>query len=137
MQVKHIQCLEQKSIYFNEFFFNILFFLYRNPGLISHILTSIFSLLEQHKGEVEYSNISIVVSFIEIYNDRIYDLLVPPPTETWLNRPFLKLFTTKDGKPLLSGLKVYYIIISCSFSCSCSFRCFLFIFYLYLCRKLK
>lgn len=83
----------------------------RNPGLISHILSSIYNLLEQHKGEVEYSNISIVVSFIEIYNDRIYDLLVPPPTETWINRPFLKLFTTKDGKPLLSGLKVYIFII--------------------------
>lgn len=101
MLVKHTQCQEQKSIYSN---INN----NRNPGLISHILSSIYNLLEQHKGEVEYSNISIVVSFIEIYNDRIYDLLVPPPTETWINRPFLKLFTTKDGKPLLSGLKVLY-----------------------------
>lgn len=88
--------MEQKSIFS---------FIFRNPGLITHILSSIYELIDIHKDDVSYNNISLNVSFIEIYNDRIYDLLVPPPSETWINRPYLKLYTSRDGQPMLQNLK--------------------------------
>jgi len=56
----------------------------------------------QSQGPVRFS---IWVSFAEIYNEYIYDLLDPTPSGKGKKRPVLKLGDDKKGNPYVKGLK--------------------------------
>ncbi|KAL5014260.1 hypothetical protein ScPMuIL_008530 [Solemya velum] len=50
-------------------------------------------------------NFSVWVSFAEIYNEQIFDLLEPIPRKKTVRRPILKLSDDKNGSPYIKGLK--------------------------------
>lgn len=55
-------------------------------------------------------NFSVWVSFAEIYNEQIFDLLEPIPKKKNVRRPILKLSDDKNGSPFIKG-KLNQIII--------------------------
>lgn len=65
-------------------------------GIIIRTLRSIF---EAVSDNTEISDLNLEVSFIEIYNERVYDLLSPTFTEAEnIRGPFKKLFTKRAMK---------------------------------------
>lgn len=62
----------------------------RDAGIIIRTLRSIFDAVE---GSDSISDLKLEVSFIEIYNERVYDLLSPTFTEA---EKFKKLFTKRE-----------------------------------------
>ncbi|KAL4221164.1 hypothetical protein ACF0H5_019423 [Mactra antiquata] len=54
------------------------------------------------QGQVKFS---VWVSFAEIYNEQIYDLLEPMPKQKNARRACLKLSEDKSGSPYIKGLK--------------------------------
>ena len=52
----------------------------------------------------------IWVSFAEIYNEYVYDLLDPTPSGKGKKRPVLKLGDDKKGNPYIKGI---HLIDSC------------------------
>lgn len=57
------------------------------------------------QGQVKFS---VWVSFAEIYNEQIYDLLEPvPPKKKNYKRPCLKLSDDKNGSPYIKGWFVF------------------------------
>jgi len=52
------------------------------------------------QGSVRFS---VWVSFAEIYNEQIYDLLVPMPKKKNARRQVLKLSEDKHGSPYIKG----------------------------------
>lgn len=52
------------------------------------------------QGPIKFS---IWVSFAEIYNEVIYDLLEPCPSGKGKKRPILKLGDDKNGNPYIKG----------------------------------
>lgn len=61
----------------------------KDAGIIIRTLRSIFEAVHANEG---ISDLTLEVSFIEIYNERVYDLLSPTPTEA---EKFKKLFTKR------------------------------------------
>ena len=54
----------------------------------------------QDQGNIKFS---VWVSFAEIYNEQIYDLLEPIPKKKNARRPCLKLSEDKNGSPYIKG----------------------------------
>ena len=77
--------------------------------------TSIEDLLEESRlredatvdvnlqGPIKFS---VWVSFMEIYNDQIFDLLEPPPKKKNMRRNVLQLKEDKNGVPYVRGMFV-------------------------------
>lgn len=53
------------------------------------------------QGQVRFS---VWVTFAEIYNEQIYDLLEPMPKKKNSRRPCLKLSEDKSGSPYIKGI---------------------------------
>lgn len=49
---------------------------------------------------------SVWVSFAEIYNEQIFDLLEPIPKKKTTRRPVLRLSDDKNGSPYIRGMLV-------------------------------
>ncbi|XP_021361015.1 kinesin-like protein KIF20B isoform X2 [Mizuhopecten yessoensis] len=60
----------------------------------------------EDQGSIRFS---IWVSFAEIYNEQIFDLLVPIPKKKNVRRPILKLSDDKKGSPYIKGLKEIHV----------------------------
>ena len=73
-----------------------------NPGILPRALQNIFS--RAGSVESEDGEISISVSYLEIYNERIYDLFAEPPRNKWETRKVLGLKEVK-GRVVVNGLK--------------------------------
>ena len=54
----------------------------------------------QDQGNIKFS---VWVSFAEIYNEQIFDLLEPMPKKKNARRPCLKLSEDKNGSPYIKG----------------------------------
>ena len=54
----------------------------------------------QDQGNIKFS---VWVSFAEIYNEQIYDLLEPMPKKKNARRPCLKLSEDRNGSPYIKG----------------------------------
>ena len=52
---------------------------------------------------------SIWVSFAEIYNEQIFDLLEPIPKKKTTRRPVLRLSDDKNGSPYIRGIVAFFI----------------------------
>ena len=55
----------------------------------------------QDQGNIKFS---VWVSFGEIYNEQLYDLLEPIPKKKNARRPCLKLSEDKNGSPYIKGI---------------------------------
>lgn len=53
------------------------------------------------QGQIRFS---IWVSFVEIYNEQMYDLLVPVSKKKFERRPILQLRDDKYGNPYVKGI---------------------------------
>ncbi|XP_033763361.1 LOW QUALITY PROTEIN: kinesin-like protein KIF20B [Pecten maximus] len=60
----------------------------------------------EDQGSIKFS---IWVSFAEIYNEQIFDLLVSIPKKKNVRRPVLKLSDDKKGSPYIKGLKEIHV----------------------------
>ena len=54
-------------------------------------------------------NFCVWVSFAEIYNEYVYDLLDPTPSGKGKKRSVLKLSGDKNGNPYIKGLSIFII----------------------------
>jgi hypothetical protein len=74
-------------------------------GIVPRALSHVFEHLERHSEE---SAFSLFVSYLEVYNESVYDLLdtdhARQPLERW---PKVELRESQDGKLHLHGLRVY------------------------------
>ena len=52
---------------------------------------------------------SVWVSFAEIYNEQIFDLLEPIPKKKTIRRPVLRLSDDRNGSPYIRGLKEVHV----------------------------
>uniref|UniRef100_A0A0G4HMF2 Kinesin motor domain-containing protein n=1 Tax=Chromera velia CCMP2878 TaxID=1169474 RepID=A0A0G4HMF2_9ALVE len=52
-----------------------------DPGLLPKVCTGLFEMIEEQKKTRTEGEFGVTVSFLEIYNERIKDLLVPPATK--------------------------------------------------------
>ena len=64
----------------------------------------------EEQGNVKFG---LWVSFMEIYNELIYDLLDLTPIGKGRKRPALKLGDDKNGKPYVKGMQnfLYFIVL--------------------------
>lgn len=58
----------------------------------------------EDQGQIKFL---IWVSFAEIYNEQIFDLLEPLPKKKNARRPVLKLSDDKHGSPYIKGIYTY------------------------------
>ena len=70
-----------------------------DPGIMPRAMESLFEKIE-HRKDADY--IKVTVSYCEIYNDSIYDLLVEQPASA--KRKSLKLMETQGGRVQVMGL---------------------------------
>eukprot|EP00949_MAST-11_sp_MAST-11-sp1_P000750 g750.t1 len=75
-----------------------------NPGILPRAMESIFERLKTTPGGEEAS---VFVSYLEIYNNKIHDLLAPPPEKknAWKGRPALQLKDERGGRVSVRGLR--------------------------------
>lgn len=62
----------------------------------------------EEQGQVKFS---VWVSFAEIYNEQIYDLLVPVPKKKNARRQCLKLSEDRNGSPYIKGTDFLCLLI--------------------------
>lgn len=74
----------------------------QNPGLLSGILKDVFSKMEDNR-KYRLPVFRILVSYIEIYNEKIYDLLAT--NEKFAKKAPCKLRNTKDDQVFVVGVK--------------------------------
>ncbi|XP_052081873.1 kinesin-like protein KIF20B isoform X2 [Mytilus californianus] len=80
-------------------------------------LDEVFSDLENRVREEAAVNVedqglmkfSVWVSFAEIYNEQIFDLLEPIPKKKTTRRPVLRLSDDRNGSPYIRGLKEIHV----------------------------
>ena len=75
-----------------------------NPGVLPRALTEIFKAVCSKEPEDEQVGIKVSVSYLEIYNEKIYDLLAPPPKNSWETRKPLSLKEIR-GRVVVQGLR--------------------------------
>jgi hypothetical protein len=71
------------------------------PGLISMMVADLF----QRVALVEQTKSTVTVSFVEMYNDKIFDLLVPKKVE----EVSLRIREHKTNGPFVDGVSVHEI----------------------------
>ena len=57
----------------------------------------------ESQGHIRYA---IFISFVEIYNEQIFDLLVPLPKKKTCRRVVLQLRDDRHGNPYVKGIAV-------------------------------
>ena len=75
-----------------------------NPGVLPRALGEIFKAIEDVGPEDESVGTKVTVSYLEIYNEKIYDLLAPPPKNSWETRKPLSLKEIR-GRVVVQGLR--------------------------------
>ncbi|KAA0171728.1 hypothetical protein FNF27_06235 [Cafeteria roenbergensis] len=78
---------------------------FADRGIIPRALSDVFAHIERHSAE---SAFSVFVSYLEVYNESVYDLLCPDhahlPIEKW---PKVEMREDRSGRLNLRGLRVY------------------------------
>lgn len=71
------------------------------PGVLPQALSALFHGLE---GHIDADSLSVRVSYCEIYNEAIYDLLEDAPVAWPRQRPTLRLMEDSKGRVVVAGL---------------------------------
>lgn len=68
-----------------------------SPGVLPRALEHLFEVLQQHEDR---DQLSVCISYYEIYNDHIYDLLLPPKGAAVHQRPMIRARSPITRRPL-------------------------------------
>lgn len=71
------------------------------PGVLPRSLSALFDGL---KGHLDSSSLSVRVSYCEIYNEAVYDLMEDAPAAWPRQRPQLRLMEDSRGRVIVAGL---------------------------------